>query len=162
MTSRHYAGIYPRWNDQIQTLNEAYTGYEYRQAHGFFAGVWNTLTKPAAMGTLHSLWAMLVFEVAGEPSRTAALAVNMLLFLAWQAALVGALRQGRPGRAAIDVFEDEPVLGAQHPLLAMDNVLCTPHLGYVERRTYEMYLGTAFGNVAAFAAGQPQIGRAHV
>jgi hypothetical protein len=46
------------------------------------------------MGTLHSLWAMLVFEVAGEPSRTAALAVNMLLFLAWQAALVGALRRG--------------------------------------------------------------------
>ena len=73
-----------------------------------------------------------------------------------EGALVGALRQGRPGRAAIDVFEDEPVLGAQHPLLAMDNVLCTPHLGYVERRTYEMYLGTAFGNVAAFAAGQPR------
>jgi hypothetical protein len=94
MTSRHYAGIYPRWNDQIETLNESYTGYEYRQTHGLAAGLGHTLAKPAAQGTLHSFWAMLVFEVAGGPSRTAALAVNMLAFLAWQAALVFAIRRG--------------------------------------------------------------------
>ena len=70
-------------------------------------------------------------------------------------ALVEALKQGRPGFAAVDVYEDEPVLGASHPLLKMDNVICTPHLGYVEQRTYESYFGTAVDQIVAFAAGKP-------
>jgi D-3-phosphoglycerate dehydrogenase / 2-oxoglutarate reductase len=70
-------------------------------------------------------------------------------------ALENALRAGRPGFAAVDVYESEPVLGGSHPLLAMDNVVCTPHLGYVERDTYEAYFGTAFDNILAFAAGEP-------
>jgi D-3-phosphoglycerate dehydrogenase len=70
-------------------------------------------------------------------------------------ALVQALKAGRPGFAAVDVFEDEPVLGASDPLLALPNALCTPHLGYVERDNYERYYGTAFDNINAFAAGQP-------
>lgn len=70
-------------------------------------------------------------------------------------ALVAALKQGRPGRAAIDVFEEEPVLGANHPLLQLDNALCTPHLGYVEEATYEAYYGAAIENLVAYAAGQP-------
>ena len=70
-------------------------------------------------------------------------------------ALVAALRAGRPGFAAVDVYEEEPILGAAHPLLAMDNVVATPHLGYVERDSYEMYFGEAFDNVNAFAAGTP-------
>lgn len=70
-------------------------------------------------------------------------------------ALEAALAAGRPGFAAVDVFEEEPVLGARHPLLAMSNAVCTPHLGYVERDNYELYLGTAFANVLAFAAGNP-------
>ena len=70
-------------------------------------------------------------------------------------ALVHALKAGRPGFAAVDVFEDEPVLGAIDPLLALPNALCTPHLGYVERDNYERYYGTAFDNINAYAAGQP-------
>lgn len=70
-------------------------------------------------------------------------------------ALVAALKEGRPGRAAIDVFEEEPVLGANHPLLQLDNALCTPHLGYVEEATYEAYYGAAIDNLVAYAAGQP-------
>jgi D-3-phosphoglycerate dehydrogenase len=70
-------------------------------------------------------------------------------------ALVEALRQGRPGRAAVDVFEEEPVLGATHPLLALDNALCTPHLGYVEEEVYESLYGTAVDQILAFAAGAP-------
>lgn len=70
-------------------------------------------------------------------------------------ALVNALDAGRPGFAAIDVYEQEPVLGARHPLLNRVNVLCTPHIGYVERGNYELYLGTAFDNVLAFDAGRP-------
>jgi D-3-phosphoglycerate dehydrogenase len=65
-------------------------------------------------------------------------------------ALVAALRAGRPGFAAIDVFEEEPV--TSHPLLAMDNVVATPHLGYVERDSYELYFGQAFDAVVAFAS----------
>lgn len=72
-----------------------------------------------------------------------------------EGALVDALKRGRPGRAAVDVYEQEPVLGAQHPLLAMDNVICTPHLGYVEEATYESYFGTAIDQVLAYAAGKP-------
>jgi D-3-phosphoglycerate dehydrogenase len=64
-------------------------------------------------------------------------------------ALEAALRAGRPGLAAIDVYEEEPVMNASHPLLSLPNALCTPHLGYVERDSYELYLGQAFDNVLA-------------
>jgi D-3-phosphoglycerate dehydrogenase / 2-oxoglutarate reductase len=64
-------------------------------------------------------------------------------------ALEAALRAGRPGMAAVDVYEEEPAV--THPLLQLPNVLCTPHLGYVERDSYELYLGQAFDNVNAFA-----------
>jgi len=66
-------------------------------------------------------------------------------------ALQAALRAGRPGFAAVDVYEEEPL--STHPLLGMDNVLCTPHLGYVERDSYELYFGQAFDAVNAFAEG---------
>ena len=70
-------------------------------------------------------------------------------------ALVEALRKGRPGLAAVDVYEDEPVLNASHPLVQMDNVVATPHIGYVERDGYESQFGASFGQVLAFAAGKP-------
>lgn len=70
-------------------------------------------------------------------------------------ALVAALKAGRPGRAAIDVYEDEPVLNASHPLIGMDNVVCTPHLGYVEEGTYEAYYSAAVEQILAFIAGKP-------
>ncbi len=70
-------------------------------------------------------------------------------------ALVAALRAGRPGLAAVDVYEEEPILGAAHPLLHLDNAVCTPHLGYVEKDSYELYFGQAFDQVNAFAAGTP-------
>lgn len=84
--SRRVTSIYPRWNDQIQYLTEAYSGYEFARQHGWGAGLWHSLTNPSAQGTLHDLGAVLAFSVAG-PSRSAALALNMLALIAWQAAL---------------------------------------------------------------------------
>lgn len=71
-------------------------------------------------------------------------------------ALLAALRAGRPGYAAVDAYEEEPVLDGAHPLLGLDNVVCTPHLGYVEKDTYELYFGVAFDNLNAFVAGSPK------
>lgn len=68
-------------------------------------------------------------------------------------ALEEALRAGRPGAAAVDVYEVEPT--TNHPLLHLENVICTPHLGYVEKDSYEHYFGTAFDQVCAFASGNP-------
>jgi D-3-phosphoglycerate dehydrogenase / 2-oxoglutarate reductase len=70
-------------------------------------------------------------------------------------ALVAALKSGRPGMAAVDVYEEEPVLGARHPLLAMENVVCTPHIGYVTREEYEGQFSDVFDQIVAYAAGTP-------
>jgi len=70
-------------------------------------------------------------------------------------ALVDALRAGRPGMAAVDVFEEEPLRDPNHPLLTMDNVVCTPHIGYVSRDEYELQFTDIFGQIVAFAAGAP-------
>jgi D-3-phosphoglycerate dehydrogenase len=70
-------------------------------------------------------------------------------------ALVNALEQGRPGAAAVDVFEREPVRHGQHPLLAMDRIVCTPHIGYVTREEYEIQFSDIFDQIIAYAAGRP-------
>ena len=70
-------------------------------------------------------------------------------------ALEAALRAGRPGMAAVDVYEEEPVLGGRHPLLAMDNVVCAPHLGYVVRYGLVHMFSTIFDQVLAYANGKP-------
>jgi D-3-phosphoglycerate dehydrogenase len=69
-------------------------------------------------------------------------------------ALISALNRGRPGMAAIDVFESEPILQG-HALLRLENCICTPHIGYVEQSSYEMYFGSAFDNVVNFIKGTP-------
>jgi D-3-phosphoglycerate dehydrogenase len=70
-------------------------------------------------------------------------------------ALVAALRAGRPGFAAVDVFEEEPLRDPTHPLLIMDNVICTPHIGYVTRDEYDLQFSDVFDQIVAYAAGAP-------
>ena len=99
MTSRHHASIYPRWNDQIQYLRESYTAYEQAQAHGLAAGLKFALDKTALQGTLHDFFAVLVFWLTGSPSRSAALSLNLLVFLAWQASLLAIIPRVSDSRA---------------------------------------------------------------
>jgi D-3-phosphoglycerate dehydrogenase len=70
-------------------------------------------------------------------------------------ALEAALRAGRPGQAAVDVYESEPVVGGDHPLLALENALCTPHLGYVTVEEWELIFAAVVDQIAAFASGTP-------
>ncbi len=70
-------------------------------------------------------------------------------------ALVDALRAGRPGYAAVDVFDEEPVTGGNHPLLKMPNALCLPHLGWAEWDNFDLYFSEAFEQIVAFENGGP-------
>jgi D-3-phosphoglycerate dehydrogenase len=70
-------------------------------------------------------------------------------------ALVEALKAGRPGMAAVDVYEEEPLRDVNHPLLTMENVVCTPHIGYVTRDEYELQFAEIFDQINAFCEGKP-------
>jgi D-3-phosphoglycerate dehydrogenase len=70
-------------------------------------------------------------------------------------ALIGALAEGRPGMAAVDVYESEPLTDVTDPLLQMDNVICTPHIGYVSTDEWEIQFSDVFDQITAFAAGEP-------
>ena len=70
-------------------------------------------------------------------------------------ALVNGLRAGRPGMAAVDVYEKEPLRDSDDPLLRMDNVVATPHIGYVSRDEYEIQFTDIFDQIVAYAAGEP-------
>jgi D-3-phosphoglycerate dehydrogenase len=88
--------------------------------------------------------------------KTSALLVNTARAgLIEPGALASALEYGRPGMAAVDVFEQEPVRHATHPLLAMNHVVCTPHIGYVTREEYEIQFSDIFDQILAYAVGTP-------
>lgn len=70
-------------------------------------------------------------------------------------ALLAALQAGRPGYAAVDVYEQEPVMHGDHPFLTMPNVVCTPHLGWAEWENFDLYFQEAFEQILAYAAGRP-------
>jgi D-3-phosphoglycerate dehydrogenase len=110
-----------------------------------------------------SLHMRLVEETRGIVSRddlsrmkpTALLVNTSRASLIEAGALVDALRAGRPGMAAIDVYEEEPLRDPNHLMLNMDNVVCTPHIGYVTREEYEMQFSDVFDQITAYAAGHP-------
>jgi D-3-phosphoglycerate dehydrogenase / 2-oxoglutarate reductase len=70
-------------------------------------------------------------------------------------ALLEALRKGRPGYAAVDVYEQEPIVNGEHPFLSMPNVLCLPHLGWAEWDNFELYFGETFRQIVAYEKGEP-------
>jgi D-3-phosphoglycerate dehydrogenase len=93
-------------------------------------------------------------EALAQMKATALLVNTSRAELIEEGALVSALNRGRPGMAAVDVFESEPILQG-HPLLRLENAVCTPHIGYVEQDSYELYFSAAFDNVVNFVNGHP-------
>jgi hypothetical protein len=97
-TQRHYAWVYPRWLDQLQYLQEAYRSYDLMKARGFARAAWDALGTVSPQGSLHGFLALVAFAAAG-PSRNAALAINILAFIALQAAMFAAVRKVSGSRA---------------------------------------------------------------
>ncbi len=97
---------------------------------------------------------MITLEDLSRMKPTALLVNTSRAELIEENALVTALNRGRPGMAAVDVFESEPILQG-HPLLRLENAVCTPHIGFVEHDSYEQYFSAAFDNLTNFIAGQP-------
>lgn len=98
--------------------------------------------------------AMITLDDLSLMKPTALLANTSRAELLQPDALIAALNRGRPGMAAVDVFESEPILQG-HALLRLENCICTPHIGYVEHNSYELYFGSAFDNVVNFIKGTP-------
>jgi D-3-phosphoglycerate dehydrogenase len=98
--------------------------------------------------------AIVTHEALSRMKPTALLVNTSRAELIEEGALVSALNRGRPGMAAVDVFESEPILQG-HPLLRLENAVCTPHIGYVEQDSYELYFKAAFDNVINFVNGAP-------
>jgi D-3-phosphoglycerate dehydrogenase / 2-oxoglutarate reductase len=97
---------------------------------------------------------VVTFEALSRMKPTALLVNTSRAELIEEGALVSALNRGRPGMAAVDVFESEPILQG-HPLLRLENAICTPHVGYVEQSSYELYFEAAFKNILNFMSGSP-------
>jgi D-3-phosphoglycerate dehydrogenase len=141
------------WGREGSTARAREAGYEVAASREFFFGE----------SDIVSLHLPLTKETRGIVTRkdlalmkpTALIVNTSRAGLIAEGALTDALKAGRPGFAAVDVFEDEPVIGAAHPLLKMDNAICTPHLGYVERDSYESYYNDAVEQIVAYAAGKP-------
>jgi D-3-phosphoglycerate dehydrogenase len=99
--------------------------------------------------------AILTAEDLGCMKPTALLVNTSRAGLIAPGALVAALRAGRPGLAALDVFDEEPLTDPHHPLLSMSNVVCTPHIGFVTRDEYELQFADVFDQIMAWAEGRP-------
>jgi D-3-phosphoglycerate dehydrogenase len=141
------------WGREGSTAKARAAGYEVAPSREVFFAESDVITihLPLNDGTR----GIVTLEDLGRMKKSALIVNTSRAPIIEKGALVTALKAGRPGRAAVDVYEDEPVTGGNHPLLAMDNVLCTPHLGYVEEKTYESYYGTAVEQILAYAAGRP-------
>ena len=128
---------------------EGYAAAESREAF-FEASDVLTLHLRLVDGTR----SMVTLEDLSRMKSTALLVNTSRAELIEEGALVSALNRGHPGMAAVDVFETEPILQG-HPLLRLENAVCTPHIGYVEQDSYELYFGAAFDNVVNFVNGNP-------
>lgn len=141
------------WGREGSTARARESGYDVAKSREAFFAEADILSLHIPLN--HETHGIVTREDLGRMKPSAFLVNTSRAGLIAEGALLAALEAGRPGFAAVDVFEDEPVVGASHPLLKMANVVCTPHLGYVTKETYEAYYDIAVDQILAFAAGRP-------
>src|SRR5258706_16071787 len=110
------------------------------------------------MGAFEAMRGILQADVLESMKATVIIVNTSRAPLVASGALVAALKAGRPGWAAVDVYEKEPVRDTKDPLLGLPNVVCTPHIGYVSREEYELQFSDIFEQTVSYAAGKPKNG----
>jgi D-3-phosphoglycerate dehydrogenase len=140
------------WGSEVSRDMAVTEGHEAAETKAQFFGTSDVLTLHLRLND--ATRAIVGFEDLALMKPTALLVNTSRAELIAENALVAALNRGRPGMAAIDVFDSEPILQG-HPLLRLENAICTPHIGYVEQDSYEQYFGAAFENVLAFIHKPP-------
>jgi D-3-phosphoglycerate dehydrogenase len=140
------------WGREASRLKAAADGFEVAQTREAFFADCDVISVHLRLNeaTRHIITA----EDLARMKPTALFVNTSRAELLEDGALVSALNRGRPGMAAVDVFESEPILQG-HPLLRLENAVCTPHLGYVEQDSYELYFRAAFENVVNFIRSEP-------
>ncbi|MBL8347466.1 MAG: D-2-hydroxyacid dehydrogenase family protein [Rubrivivax sp.] len=140
------------WGSEVSRDMAVTDGHEAAETKAQFFGTSDVLTLHLRLNDVTR--AIVGFEDLALMKPTALLVNTSRAELIAENALVAALNRGRPGMAAIDVFDSEPILQG-HPLLRLENAICTPHIGYVEQDSYEQYFGAAFENVLSFIHKPP-------
>jgi len=141
------------WGRESTIAKARADGYSIAESKSKFFGECDVLSLHVRL--LPETKGMVSAEDLGLMKPTSLLVNTSRAGLIQPGVLERALKTGRPGMAAVDVYGEEPVLGAQHPLLALDNVVCTPHLGYVAREELERMFGKIFDQILAYEKGSP-------
>ena len=140
------------WGSEASRLRAGADGYQVAESREAFFETCDVLSLHLRL--TESTRAIVKLADLSRMKPTALIVNTSRAELIEEGALVGALNRGRPGLAAVDVFESEPVLQGQ-PLLRLENAVCTPHIGYVEQDSYELLFSTAVDNVVNFIARNP-------
>jgi D-3-phosphoglycerate dehydrogenase / 2-oxoglutarate reductase len=140
------------WGSEATRLRAADDGYDTAASKEAFFSACDVLSLHLRLA--ESNIGCVTLEDLSQMKPTALLVNTSRAELIQPDALVGALNRGRPGMAAVDVFESEPILQG-HALLRLENCICTPHIGFVEQDSYEKYFSAAFDNVVNFIKGTP-------
>ena len=140
------------WGGEASTQRAATDGYAVANSKAEFFEQSDVLSLHLRLGSETN--SIVTLDDLSRMKPTALLVNTSRAELIQPEALISALNRGRPGLAAVDVFESEPILQG-HALLRLENCICTPHIGYVEQDSYEMYFSSAFDNVINFINGTP-------
>ena len=140
------------WGSDESRVRAARDGFDAATSREAFFEASDVLTIHLRLN--ESTKAIVTSEDLGRMKPTALFVNTSRAELLEPNALIGGLNRGRPGLAAIDVFESEPILQGS-ALMRLENCICTPHIGYVEKDSYELYFGAAFDNVVNFIKGTP-------
>ena len=140
------------WGGEASTQRAATDGYEVANSKAEFFEQSDVLSLHLRLGSETD--SIVTLDDLSRMKPTALFVNTSRAELIQPEALISALNRGRPGLAAVDVFESEPILQG-HALLRLENCICTPHIGYVEQDSYEMYFSSAFDNVINFINGTP-------